>query len=177
MTDHGWKQAERRIARALGGDRSTSPQQTSAAGTSADGVGIPEYLEVKNPAKSSAWRALADLDETAKRYDRAPIILYDAVDGPTWAAMWFDRYKEDRWPDGSIDLPHLRLQDVYKRALLRHEVGKRLPHRSLVEDTIMKAEAEDRPPLVVIQKKRSPRKVALVPLDPHCTSGPEGDET
>lgn len=45
MTDHGWKQAERRIARELGGDRSTSPQQTSAEGTSADEVDKEEVLD------------------------------------------------------------------------------------------------------------------------------------
>lgn len=167
MTNHGWKQAERRIARLLGGDRSTSPQQTSAEGTTADAVGIPEYLEVKNPKTSRAWQDLADLHEKAQRYDRAPVIVYDAVDGPSWVAMWLERYIEDRHSGGRIDLPHMRFMDVVGRGLFQTRVGQRLPHRALVEDTIMKAEREDRPPLVVIQKKRSPRKVALVPLGVH----------
>lgn len=159
-----WKKSEQRIAEALGGRRVPLSGQNSGHNTQADVLDVPEYVECKLMPESGAWTDLSDLDKAAKRYDRVPVLLYDLVDGPSWLAMWFDRYVDDRWSTGKIDLPHLTFHQWSEKACLRHRVGKRLPHAALVRDTVEKAENEDRLPLVVIQKKHSSRQVALVPF-------------
>lgn len=159
-----WKAVERRICRALGGERTPLSGENSRH-TSADCIQTPEYVEVKMQPDPTAHAHLAELQKKARRYDREPFILYEVPDGPAWAAMWLERYLKDRWPTGEIDLPHVYIRQVFGCALFRHEVGHRLPHRALVEDTIEKAREEGRPPLVVLQKKGSPRRVALVPVE------------
>lgn len=160
-----WKKAEQRVCEQLGGDRSTSPQQTSNAGTSADCANVPEYVEVKMQPDPTAHEHLSSLADTARRYGRHALAVYDAVDGPYWIAVWLDDYVDEwRMSDGTIALHLCDLHELLSSFAIRHEVGKRLPHRALVEDTIQQAREEGRPPLVVLQKKNSPRRVALVPL-------------
>lgn len=161
------KDAERRVCRSLGGDRSTSPAQTSAGASSADCTDdVPEYCEVKTRADPSVHRELMELHKQARRMGRQPIIVYDAEDGPTWMAMWHkDTYLEhsDREDGGcTIGLSDLLTSPLF---LVGHRVGSRLPCRSLVEETIQRASEEHRPPLAVMLRKGSSKYVALVPVE------------
>jgi len=156
-----WKRVERKVAEKLGGERVPLSGEMSKH-TSADVMGTPEYVEVKMQPDPTAHTHLMSVHETARRYDRRPIVVYEAVDGPTWIATWLEHYAEDRWQTGRYDLPHIQLQDLKGRGVFQHRVAKRLPHRALVEDTIQAAREEDKPPVVVVHKKGSPKQVALV---------------
>lgn len=175
-----WKKGERKVCRALGGDRSTSPSQTSDGGSGADCTGVPEHVEVKHGnAAENAYRQLMELHKQAKRRDRRPLIVYEALGegGATkfkYAAMWFEDYVRLRpsnedlvaqrdalawvsWPLGGLT-----------SWLVQHEVGRIgsnvVPCGSLVEETIRQSREESAgPPLVVLLKKNSPKRVALVP--------------
>lgn len=173
MTARGsWKSTERRICRELGGDRSTSPLQNTKHGTDSDCVDCPEYVEVKMRQEDKTWAALRELHDSTpcQTYDRSPLILYQAEDGPTWTALWLEdyieharnRYTQNGLGPEPINLAHAVRED---RWYFRHEVGKRLTNRTLVTDTMQKAKEEGKPPLCVIQRKGSSLRVALVPLE------------
>jgi hypothetical protein len=123
----------------------------------------------------TAHEHLMAVHETARRYDRRPIVVYGAVDGPSWLATWLEHYAEDRWPTGGYDLPDITLRQLEGRGVVRHRVGKRLPHRALVEDTIQAAREEGKPPLVVVHKKGSPKQVALVPYGSQVPAVQDGE--
>lgn len=164
-----WKMSEQRIAEQLGGRRTPLSGEGSGHDTSADVLDVPEYVEAKLMPESGAWTDLRDLAEKAKRRDRRPLILYDDPNGERWWALWFEDYTtpEEDDPDRPYQrayIPH-RLPEASRNGwLVRHRASHRLPHAALVEDTVEKANDEAREPLVVIQKKRSPRQVALVPV-------------
>lgn len=161
-----WQKAETRICRTLGGERTPLSGENSRH-TSADCIGVPEYVEVKMMVDPTAHEHLAEVHEIARRYERGPRILYQALDenGFTetmWWAIWLDDYVTG---DGERAALGPRMDDAaHSGWVLDHRIGKRLPHRTLVEDTVQAAREEDKPPLVVLQKKGSPRRVALVPL-------------
>jgi hypothetical protein len=137
--------------------------------TSGDVMRVPRYVEVKMQPDPTAHTHLMTVHDKARRYDRRPVVVYEAVDGPSWIATWLEHYVEDRWPTGGYDLPDITLRRLEGRGLVRHRVGKRLPHRALVEDTIKAAGEEDKPALVVVHKKGSPKQVALVPFTEDVT--------
>lgn len=166
MPEKAWKQAERTTARKLGGER-TPLSGSNSKHTSADGIFVDEYLEHKRRKTDTVHAQLSELGTRARRQDRWPAIVYDLVDehGPRarWVALWLDRYLAIKEETGRVPT----LEDVGPRWpwLCVHEVGRRLAHAQLVLDTVDAAEAEGRPPLIVISRHRSPNRVALVPLE------------
>lgn len=162
------KSVERKVCRKLGGDRSTSAVQTSAVGTNADCAEVCEYVEVKTRNEdgvSSVYDDLEELHKQALRRDRSAVMVYDAIDGPTWLAMWLDTYLEHRDEEqGIFTVPpeDLLLSPLF---LIGHRVGKRLPCKTLVKDTIKKAAKEDRKPLAIMHRKGSSNYATLVPLE------------
>lgn len=171
MPEKAWKGAERKVARDLGGER-TPLSGSNSRHTSADGIGLEEYLEHKRRKRDPVHERLSELTRAARRRDRRPIIYYelDNDEGPVarWAAMWLDRYLELRAMNGGQPLSLQNegpLEEGPGRPwLVVHEVGRRLPHGQLVRDTCREADREGRWPLVVISRHRSPNRVALVPL-------------
>lgn len=172
MTARGsWKQTERKVAKKLGGKR--TPLSGEASGhTKGDVYKTREYVEVKFKDGDAVYDQLQAIDERFhnRDYDREPMVLYEYTDGSyllSWVAIWFSKFVEIRSEENMIPAAHLR--NVYKNGsfepfALEHKVGARLTHRSLVEETIERADEENKPPLVVIHKKRSSKEVALVPM-------------
>lgn len=166
----GWKSAERRIARKLGGERTPLSGENSRH-TSGDAIDIPEYLEVKMQPENKSHEQLTELGKKARRRDRHPLIIYEHTDyNPTvrWAAMWFDHFLELR--EAKINSVYRKLRDINfvdegcSPYLIEHRVGARLTNGALVFDTIGCADDEGKPPLIVIQKKRSSNQLTLIPL-------------
>lgn len=168
-----WKAAERRIARELGGDRSTSPVQNTKHGTNSDAVGVPEYLEVKNPKSDTTHEDLSELNDSARQYDREPVVFYENVGDSNpvkFVAMWLETYKQLRNPENPASVREsfqrgiVPIPDGKESFMVRHEVGRRVANSALVRDTIEKAQEEEREPVVIIQRKNSPKKATLIPL-------------
>lgn len=166
MPEKAWKRAERAVARQLGGERTPLSGKNSRH-TSADGIHIEEYLEHKRRKQDPVHEHLTNLTQKARRRDRWPLISYDlqGEQPARWIALWLDRYLTLK-TEGHEDAPY-PFEQVTPSApwLIHHEVGRRLPHGTLVLDTAHAARAEHRPPLVVITKHRSPKRVALVPTE------------
>lgn len=130
---------------------------------------MDEYLEHKRRKTDPVHAALSELTKRARQRNRWPIIFYDleVEGGPSarWVALWLDRYLHLKTVgDGEGTYPFDR-GGPGPPWLVVHEAGRRLPHARLVLDTVEAARDEGRPPLIVISRHRSPKRVALVPLE------------
>lgn len=168
MPEKAWKRAEREVARLLGGER-TPLSGSNSRHTSADGIGITEYLEHKRRTTDPAHEKLSHLNKHARARDRWPIIFYDLADEARararWVALWLHRYVHLNDLGDAEGVYPFEVTSPGTPWLVEHEVGQRLPHAQLVLDTVQSARREERPPLVVITRHRSPRRVALVPIE------------
>lgn len=164
MPEKAWKRAERSTARKLGGERNPLSGSNSRH-TSGDGIQMLEYLEHKRRDADPVWDALDEITPLARRRDRWPKIVYEHQDpheGPcVWVALWLRRYLSLK--NGDDHVPRIG-KDAADPWLVQHRVSQRLPHASLVRETVRKAREEGKPPLVVISVHGSPRKVCLLPV-------------
>lgn len=167
MSEKAWKQAERTVARKLGGER-TPLSGSNSRHTGADAIGTEEYVEHKRRKTDPVHDKLTELSKAARRRGRWPLVVYDLIGGDDqpglrWLALWLDRYLALKEAGGTG--PGLADAGPKWPWLAAHEVGRRLPHAALVRDTFWAAAEEGRPPLIVISRHRSPNRVALVPLE------------
>lgn len=68
MADKTWKAVERRIASLLGGRRTPLSGGNSGHGTSADVLGVSEYVEIKHGKRLfPLWREFVESEKQAKK--------------------------------------------------------------------------------------------------------------
>lgn len=172
MPEKAWKRSERAVARELGGER-TPLSGSNSKHTSGDGIFLEEYLEHKRRESDPVHEQLTELGKRARRRERWPLVVFDLVDqdgpGARWAGLWLDRYLELKRETGGTPLAFREDSPLDRPTgtpwMIEHQVGRRLPHGQLVLNTIQEAAREERPPLVVVTRNRSPNRVALVPLE------------
>jgi len=74
MADKTWKAVERRICKALGGQR-TPLSGGSSRHTRADCIGIPEYVEIKHRARIPFFKTWWTTAVSAEKEQKEPVLI------------------------------------------------------------------------------------------------------
>lgn len=166
VPEKAWKRAERRVAEALGGER-TPLSGGASKHTRGDIIHPDLYVEVKRRKDSKMYEDLQSLGQRARRYGRAPLIVQDCLEGnhveARWYVTWLGVWK--KYHDiASLDaLPAWEQRDLLDNFLVEHEPRRGYWLQSIVEDAVRCAHAEEKVPLVAVVEHRRNKVLAVVP--------------